>query len=87
LDDQWVNDRECLIRIEAEDSEDEGVVTVLHFAKVEKTNFGTGEEVLVKLPSGVDINLMPRSTSSPRNDEEFILFLKALIRVAVAAEK
>jgi hypothetical protein len=86
-DDEWVNDRECLIRIEAEDSEDEGVVTVLYFAKVEKANFGTGEQVLINELRGVNGDLVSGSASSTGDDGEFVFNLKPFIGMAMPTEK
>lgn len=82
-----VNRRECLIRFEAQDSEDKGAVTVFYFTKVEEAEFGTRKEVWVATFFGIGINLMSRSAPSTRDDEKFAVHLKPFVGMAVPTEK
>ncbi len=54
---------------------------------MEKAKFGARKEVLITLLSGIDINLVSWPASSPGDDEDFILFLKPFVGMAMPAEK
>jgi hypothetical protein len=66
---------------------DDRIVLDLKRDKVEKANFGTGKEVGITALWRIDKNLVPRSTSSTRDDKELAALLKTFVGMAMSTEK